>query len=171
MTAPQDGCLGRLAAVRDLHRSALKGSHMRRTIMLTLLLLMPAAGFADALATCVAVFDGATYRAVTGGNDVARVTDGDLFTKSIFHGYFGSKEPGTDEVVADFSWQDKQYRLLTRRLERKTIYTILLVRVDKPTQVVAVGEIQRVPLSREVKDDPKTDPFVVVVRTGNYVPH
>jgi hypothetical protein len=151
--------------------SARKEKRMRGIIILTFLLLLPGAVFADALATCVAVFDAETYRVVTSSNDVARVAEGDLFSKSVFQTYFSSKGQGKDEVVADFAWQNKQYRLLIRRLERKTIYTILLVSADKPPQVEAVGEIQHVPVSKEIKDDPKADSFVVVVRTGNYLSH
>jgi len=142
---------------------------MKGRIIAALLVLMPAAVFADAMATCITVFDAATFRDMTATNAIGQVADGDLFTKSIFHDYFGAK--GKDDVSADFTWDGKQYRLLVGRRETKTIYTVLLMTANQPTQVVAVGEIQRLPLPKEIKNDPKGDPFVVVIRSGNYLSH
>jgi hypothetical protein len=144
---------------------------MRGMIIVALLVLMPMTVFADALATRLAVFDAATLRTMTTTGDVSKVADGDLFTKSIFHTYFGSKGKGKDDVTGDFTWDKKEYRVLVGRRKTKTIYTILLITADQPTQVVAVGEIHRLPLTKEIKDDAKGDPFVVVVRSGNYARH
>ena len=143
---------------------------MRTKMIAALLMLIPAAVLADAMATCITIFDAETFREMTATNTIDRVADGDLFTKSLLRGcYFGGKNG--DDVATDFKWGGKEYRLLVRRAETKTIYAVLLARTDQPPQVLAVGDIDRVPLSKEVKDNSKGDPFVVVVRSGNYLRH
>ena len=142
---------------------------MKEKVVAALLMLMPTAVFADAMATAITVFDANTFKAITATHTIGQVADGVLFAKSVFHGYFGAH--GKDDVVADFTWDRKPYRLIIGRREAKMIYTVLLMTANQPAQVVAVGEIQRVPVSKEVKDDPKGDPFVVVVRSGNYLKH
>ena len=138
---------------------------MKPQIVALLLMVFPVAVFADAMATCVTVFDAATFRTLTATNAIGQVRDGDLFTKSVFCSFFGSKGQGKDDVSGDYTWDKKQYRLLIGRREGKTIYTVLLITENQSTQIVAVGEI----LSKQTKDDPKGDPFVVVIRGGNYL--
>ena len=141
---------------------------MRGLMIAVLLVLMPAVVLADAMATCIAVFDAGTYRAITATNNAGKVAEGDLFAKSAFHGYFGSRGQGKDDVSVDFTWDKRQYRLLIGRRETKTIYSIMLTMPNQGPQLVAVGEITK---GAEARADAKGDPFVVVIRDGNYLPH
>jgi hypothetical protein len=141
---------------------------MKELTIVVLLALMPAVVLADAMATCIAVFDAGTYRAITATNSAGKVAEGDLYTKSVFHGYFGSRGQGKDDVSADFTWDKRQYRLLIGRRETKTIYSVTLTMTNQAPKLVAVGEITN---GAEARGDAKGDPFVVVIRDGNYLSH
>lgn len=117
---------------------------MRAKILAALVLAMPAAVFADAMATAVTAFDAGRFKATTATNGIEQVRDGDLFTKSLVRGcYFGGKDGSN--AAADFRWDDKTYRLLISRQDTRTVYTVLLLRPDSPPHVVAVGEIGMTP--------------------------
>ena len=134
--------------------------------MLTLILLLaiPYMACADGMATSVCVMDKVQFdKLVQSTGNVAKVDIRVLWSSSLTTGM--SKAP--DKVVKlEFACQGKQFRLHVTELENKTLYAILNVTEKTNERLVASGEI---PKGREVKETVDGEPFVVVVRTGNFL--
>jgi hypothetical protein len=135
---------------------------MRTIIVALAVFLAPICVFGDHRATVITVFDDATYKEMVGTNTVKSVSERDLFSKTLLRGaYFPTKG---DDVAATFEHKETKYRLLISRSDTRTIYSI--AKDGTIPQVVAVGEISRGDLSKKA---PVGDPFVVVIRGGNYL--
>ena len=134
---------------------------MRTIIVALAVLFAPICVFGDHRATVITVFDDATYKDMVGTNTVTSVSERDLFSKTLLLGYFPTKG---DDVAATFEHKETKYRLLISRSDTRTIYSI--AKDGRIPQVVAVGEISRGDLSKKA---PAGDPFVVVIRGGNYL--
>lgn len=135
---------------------------MKRVIIVLACSFLTLSALADHPATVITVFDAATYRNMVGDKSAKAISERELFSKTLLRGsYFPAKG---DHVTATFEYKKTQYQLLISRSDTRTIYSIA---EDGTTpRVIAVGEITK---GEQSKRDPTGDPFVVVIRGGNYL--
>jgi hypothetical protein len=140
-------------------------SEMSTRFALVLCLALPLAAFADGLATSICVLEENQFaNLVRKEGDITRVAIGDVWNSSLKTHIIGKAPDKTANL--EFAQGGKQFRLWATEMEDKTIYAILNI-TDKAREIlVASGEIAK---GKETKETVIGEPFVVVVRTGNFL--
>jgi len=138
---------------------------MKIVLALLLFLAVPLMGVADGLATGVCVLEMSQYESLMEPiGDITKVPSGDLWAASIKTHFMGKAPDKT--VGLEFLHDGKTYRLYVTELEGKTLYAVLNITDQAKEILVASGDIAK---GREVKETVAGEPFVVVVRTGNFL--
>lgn len=132
---------------------------------LILFLAIPLIGLADGLATSVCVLEKVQFdKVVNITGDITKVASGDLWASSLKTGFMGESPDRT--LRLEFSQEGKRFNLHVTELKGKTLYAILNITDKAKETLVASGEIAK---GREVKEAVAGEPFVVVIRTGNFL--
>ena len=139
-----------------------------RTLCLLVCLLAPGAIYADAMATSVCVIEKPKFEALLKeAGTVDKIPTGKLWPA----GFCGYLQP--DNINQQFDRDGIRYQLLAARRESGTIYSLSVLPTDKavpdkslPAQLLCVGII---PPGDGVKKDWGADPFVIVLRSGNFL--
>lgn len=131
-------------------------------------LLITSIAFADGLATRIAVLEKSKYDELISKNDAnSKIPEKMLWVNSLWQNYIGDKPDCAQS--GKFIHNEKTYRIFVTRRNKNFIYSIIDITDEKKEKLVSTGEIE---LNKEVKakiDD--EDPFVVVIRRGNYKLH
>ena len=131
----------------------------------TVLMLLPSLAFGDALATSICVLTKSEVDSlIKESGSIRKVATQQLWKQSIYREYIGGK--ATSSVSAEFKNGDRSLRLLATRLNKgKVLYSICDVSTPDKEMLVGAGTI----LSGEIKKNTDDEPFVVVLRVGNFV--
>ncbi len=135
---------------------------MKWTAFLLAVLLLPLIAIADGLATSICVLDTPAYeRLVKEFGDTAKIPT-DVLWKAAVH-----REFLKDSCDTTFKREGESYRLLASRhgTQGQTIYSISQEVEGKASHLVCVGTVG----TNEAKKDLADDPFVVILREGNFL--
>ena len=132
---------------------------MKWTAFLFAILLLPIFALADAGATSICVLDTPTYeKLLKEYGETAKIPTGELWAAAVHRGFIKESYDST------FKREDHSYRLLAARQGTQVIYSVSEGE-EKLSRLLCVGTVGL----DEAKKDRGSDPYVVVLRTGNFL--
>ena len=135
-------------------------------ICAAILFLIPSVAFGDALATSICVLPTATAEElIKESGSIQKVTTRQLWDSSLYRGFIGYRARST--VSVGFKSADQELRLLATRLkEGKVLYSIRGATASEKDVLIGAGVILS---GQEIKKNTDDEPFVVVLRVGNFL--
>ena len=150
-----------------------KAQTMKWIVGLLTLLAVSLPAVADAPATKMSVLGKAALeKLVQAHGSVEKIPTGELWAAETYGDYL------PDRATVSFRSADKSYQLLVWRQKERLIYSITQNDKGSEPRLVCIGEIgdkedlrseeRFSPIVTAVKKDWNKDPFVVVLRSGNF---